>query len=50
MAEQHDVVRGVCTGVIDWDAAGAGSPGIDLDTLRLDPALYHGPGAAAQIL
>ena len=41
---------GVCTGVIDWDAAGAGSPGIDLGTLRLDAALYYGPGAAGQIL
>jgi aminoglycoside phosphotransferase (APT) family kinase protein len=40
----------VCTGVIDWDAAGAGPPGIDLGTLRLDAALYHGPGAADQIL
>jgi aminoglycoside phosphotransferase (APT) family kinase protein len=41
---------GGCTGVIDWDAAGAGPPGIDLGTLRLDAALYYGPGAAAQIL
>jgi aminoglycoside phosphotransferase (APT) family kinase protein len=40
----------VCTGVIDWDAAGAGPPGIDLGTLRLDAALYYGPGAADQIL
>jgi aminoglycoside phosphotransferase (APT) family kinase protein len=24
-----------CSGMIDWDAAGAGSPGIDLDTLAL---------------
>jgi aminoglycoside phosphotransferase (APT) family kinase protein len=42
--------EGACTGVIDWDAAGAGSPGIDLGTLRLDAALYHGPAAAGQIL
>src|SRR5260370_1052517 len=41
---------GVCTGVIDWDAAGAGSPGIDLGTLRLDAALYYGPRAAGHIL
>ena len=41
---------GVCTGVIDWDAAGAGSAGIDLGTLRLDAALYYGPGIAGQIL
>lgn len=40
----------VCTGVIDWDAAGAGPPGIDLGTLRLDAALYYDPGAAGQIL
>jgi aminoglycoside phosphotransferase (APT) family kinase protein len=42
--------RGACTGVIDWDAAGAGPPGIDLGTLRLDAALYHGPGTASHIL
>jgi aminoglycoside phosphotransferase (APT) family kinase protein len=41
---------GVCTGVIDWDCAGAGTPGIDLDTLRLDAAFSYGPGAAGQIL
>ncbi len=41
---------GVCTGVIDWDCAGAGPPGIDLGTLRLDAALYHSPDAAGQIL
>jgi aminoglycoside phosphotransferase (APT) family kinase protein len=41
---------GACTGVIDWDAAGAGPPGIDLGTLRLDAALYYGPAAAGQIL
>ena len=39
----------VCTGVIDWDAAGAGPPGIDLGTLRLDAALYYSLGAADQI-
>lgn len=37
-------------GVIDWDIAGAGPPGIDLGTLRLDAALYFGPAAAAQVL
>jgi len=31
-----------CSGIIDWDAAGAGSPGIDLGTLRLDVALFFG--------
>lgn len=42
--------RGQCTGVIDWDIAGAGAPGIDLGTLRLDAALYCGPAAACQVL
>jgi aminoglycoside phosphotransferase (APT) family kinase protein len=41
---------GACTGVIDWDCAGAGPPGIDLGYLRLDAALYHGPAAAEQVL
>jgi aminoglycoside phosphotransferase (APT) family kinase protein len=31
-----------CSGLIDWDAAGAGSPGIDLGTLRSDAALFFG--------
>ena len=31
-----------CSGLIDWDAAGAGSAGIDLGTLRSDVALYFG--------
>jgi len=31
-----------CSGLIDWDAAGAGSAGIDLGTLRGDVALYFG--------
>jgi len=34
-----------CSGMIDWDAAGAGSPGIDLGTLRLDVALFFGSSA-----
>jgi aminoglycoside phosphotransferase (APT) family kinase protein len=34
-----------CTGMIDWDAAGAGSPGIDLGSLRLDAALFFGTSA-----
>ena len=42
--------QGQCTGVIDWDIAGAGPPGIDLGTLRLDAALYYGPAAAGQVL
>jgi aminoglycoside phosphotransferase (APT) family kinase protein len=39
-----------CTGMIDWDAAGAGSPGIDLGTLRLDAALFFGSAAAGEVL
>jgi aminoglycoside phosphotransferase (APT) family kinase protein len=39
-----------CTGVIDWDCAGAGPAGIDLGTLRLDAALYYSSSAADQIL
>jgi len=38
------------TGMIDWDCAGAGSPGIDLGTLRLYAAIYYGPASAARIL
>lgn len=34
-----------CSGMFDWDAAGAGSPGIDLGTLRLDVALFFGSSA-----
>jgi aminoglycoside phosphotransferase (APT) family kinase protein len=34
-----------CSGFVDWDAAGAGSPGIDLGTLRLDVALFFGSSA-----
>jgi aminoglycoside phosphotransferase (APT) family kinase protein len=36
-----------CSGMIDWDAAGAGLPGIDLGTLRLDVALFFGSSALA---
>lgn len=41
---------GSCTGMIDWDCAGAGSPGIDLGSLRLDAALYFGTPAIDEIL
>ena len=34
-----------CSGMIDWDAAGVGSPGIDLGTLRSDVALFFGSSA-----
>ncbi len=41
---------GCCTGLIDWDCAGSGSPGIDLGSLRLDAALYFGLTAVGEIL
>jgi aminoglycoside phosphotransferase (APT) family kinase protein len=37
-------------GLVDWDAAGVGHPGIDLGTLRCDAAVVFGPPAAAEIL
>jgi aminoglycoside phosphotransferase (APT) family kinase protein len=37
-------------GVIDWEAAGAGNPGIDLGSLRWDAATLFGPSAADEIL
>ena len=39
-----------CTGVVDWDCAGAGSPGIDLSAARFDAVLMFGPPAAEQVL
>jgi aminoglycoside phosphotransferase (APT) family kinase protein len=38
------------TGLIDWDCAGAGPPGVDLGSLRCDAAICFGPGAAADVL
>ena len=37
-------------GMVDWDAAGVGHPGIDLGTLRLDAAIVFGLPAAAAVL
>ena len=37
-------------GIVDWDQAGAGHPGVDLGWLRLDAAILFGPSAAAEIL
>jgi aminoglycoside phosphotransferase (APT) family kinase protein len=34
-----------CTAVIDWEAAGAGHPGVDLGCLRWDAALKYGDAA-----
>jgi aminoglycoside phosphotransferase (APT) family kinase protein len=39
-----------CVGMVDWDAAGVGHPGIDLGTLRLDAAILFGLPAAAEVL
>ncbi len=39
-----------CTGLVDWDCAGAGSPGIDLSGARFDAALMFGLPAAEQVL
>jgi aminoglycoside phosphotransferase (APT) family kinase protein len=39
-----------CVGMVDWDAAGVGHPGIDLGTLRVDAAVMFGPPAAAAVL
>jgi Ser/Thr protein kinase RdoA (MazF antagonist) len=36
-------------GFVDWDAAGAGPPGIDLGTMRLDAALFFGADAMEDV-
>lgn len=41
---------GNLTALLDWDAAGIGSPGIDLGSLRLDAALCYGQHAAGLVL
>ncbi|KAH7014643.1 kinase-like domain-containing protein [Microdochium trichocladiopsis] len=38
------------TAILDWDASGIGSPGIDLGSFRFDAALCYGPSAAAEVL
>jgi aminoglycoside phosphotransferase (APT) family kinase protein len=38
-------VDGEFRGFVDWDAAGAGPPGIDLGTMRLDVAFFFGADA-----
>ena len=38
------------TGVIDWDCAGVGLPGIDVGSLRCDAAVTRGPDAAQAVL
>jgi aminoglycoside phosphotransferase (APT) family kinase protein len=39
-----------CSGFIDWDCAGAGHPGIDLGTLRLDAAMFADADGPAEVL
>ncbi len=38
------------SGLVDWDCAGAGAPGVDLGSLRCDAALCFGTAAAAAVL
>jgi aminoglycoside phosphotransferase (APT) family kinase protein len=38
------------TGLIDWDCAGAGPPGVDLGSLRCDAAICFGPEAADDVV
>ncbi|MGH2760401.1 MAG: phosphotransferase family protein [Actinomycetota bacterium] len=40
----------VCVGIIDWEAAGAGDPGVDIGSLRWDAAILFGPWAPEHIL
>jgi aminoglycoside phosphotransferase (APT) family kinase protein len=37
-------------GLVDWDCAGAGPPGVDLGSLRCDAAVCFGPEAADDVL
>lgn len=41
---------GTLTAVLDWDAAGAGSPGIDLGSVRLEAALCFDLDSATEVL
>jgi aminoglycoside phosphotransferase (APT) family kinase protein len=41
---------GRLTGLVDWDCAGAGDPGVDLGSLRCDAAVCYGPEMAAHVL
>jgi aminoglycoside phosphotransferase (APT) family kinase protein len=38
------------TGLVDWDCAGAGPPGVDLGSLRCDAAVCFGLEAADDVL
>ena len=39
-----------CVALIDWKTAGAGDPGVDLGSLRMQMALQYGPDAPAHVL
>ncbi len=41
---------GLLTGLVDWDCAGAGAPGVDLGSLRCDAAICYGAQAPMDIL
>ncbi|MCU1687340.1 MAG: aminoglycoside phosphotransferase [Amycolatopsis sp.] len=43
-------VGDTCTGLIDWEYAGVGHPGIDLGNLRCDAAMLNGPVEAELVL
>jgi aminoglycoside phosphotransferase (APT) family kinase protein len=42
--------QSACTGIVDWEAAGAGAPGIDIGSLRWDAAILWDLAAADDIL
>jgi aminoglycoside phosphotransferase (APT) family kinase protein len=41
---------GQLTGIVDWECAGAGNPGVDLGSLRCDAAVCYGPEIAGHVL
>jgi len=41
---------GKLTGLVDWDCAGAGAPGVDLGSLRCDAAICYGLQAPDHVL
>jgi aminoglycoside phosphotransferase (APT) family kinase protein len=42
--------NGRLTGLVDWDCAGVGAPGVDLGSLRCDAAICYGTEAADDVL
>lgn len=37
-------------GIVDWDSAGAGHPGVDLGSLRVDVALHYDPALMDEVV